>query len=123
MQTKQTQKLARKIRRLREKKKPEIWRVVCEKLNIRTEDGRVDPGLAYKIGYGDYEPSDRSARKRLGLRDICTKCKRTFRAVKAPAARKAPSPAQLWWGRLKRQERKKLIELSYKNFLNWKTRR
>lgn len=126
MQTKQTARLARRIRRLREKKKRRkqtIWRVVCEKLNILTEDGRVDPGLAYKIGYRDYEPSDRALRKRLGLKDICSKCQRTFRAQRPNPAPRAVSPARAWWGKLKREDREKLIELSYKNFLDWRKNR
>lgn len=122
MQTKQTAKLARKIRRLRERKRPLKWRAVCEKLNIRTQDGRIDPGLAYRIGYQDYEPSDRALRGRLGLKDICSKCKRTFRAVRSPVIR-TKSPARAWWEKLNREDREKLIELSYQNFLDWKQRR
>ena len=126
MQSKQTNRLSRKIRKIREKKtrgKLTRWVVVCEKLNIRTAEGNLDPGLAYKIGYQEYEPSDREIRKRLGLNDICTKCRRVFRATRPPEAKKPMSPARAWWNGLKSGDREKLIELSYKNFLDWKNRR
>lgn len=119
MQTKQTQRLAKKIRKLRERKKPFTWHAVCEKLNIRTEDGRHDPGLAYKIAYREYEPSDRAMRTRLGLRDICTKCKRGFR-VPHPKEHRALSPSRAWWQKLKGGERERVIELAYRNYLNWR---
>jgi len=124
MQSKQTIRLAVKIRKIHEKKikgKKTPFRVVCERLNIRKEDGRTDEGLAYKIGYNDYEPSSREVRKRLGLRDVCSKCKRAFRVIK-PAVVHTPSPALAWWKKLKREEREKVINASYKNYLNWRNK-
>lgn len=97
------------------------WKAICVRLKILTEDGRPDPGLAYRIGYTEYEPSDRAVRGRLGLKDICTKCKRTFRAPH-PVAPRPKSPARSWWGKLKREDREKLIELAYRNYLNWRSR-
>ncbi|RPJ29169.1 MAG: hypothetical protein EHM33_02005 [Chloroflexi bacterium] len=126
MQSKQTNRLARKIRKNREKKikgKLTRWMVVCEKLNIRTEDGRLDPGLAFKIGYQDYEPSDRGVRQRLGLRDMCTRCKRVFRAVKVTTPQRALSPARAWWNGLARGQREELIEKTYRNYLNWRSKK
>ena len=123
MQTKQTARLARKIRRIRERKKRgrlTFWRVVCERLNILTDDGRADPGLAHKIGYGDYEPSNRELRVRLGLTDICSKCRRTFRVPRKAAAPRTLTPARAWWEKLNREEQDKVIELSYKNYIDWK---
>lgn len=122
MQSKQTARLAKRIRRLREKKKrgkQTVWRVVCETLNVRTEDGRVDPGLAFRIAYDEYEPSDRAVRQRLGLKDICTKCMRSFRSPRASAIR-SKSPARAWWEKLKREDREQVIEISYRNYLDWK---
>lgn len=126
MQTKQTARLSKKIRRLREKKrkgKQTPWRVVCETLNIRTEDGRVDPGLAFRIGYQEYEPSDRALRQRLRLKDICTKCKRSFRLPLASALPIRKSTARIWWDKLKREDKERLIEISYRNYLDWRNRK
>jgi hypothetical protein len=126
MQSSDTIRLARRIRKKREKKKRgklTPWRVVCEELNIRTENGNLDTGLAFKIGYQEYDPSDRALRHRLGLRDLCSKCKRVFRAVKLLAPKPALSAARVWFNGLKREEQEKVLELSYKQFLNWKQRR
>lgn len=125
MQSKDTIRLARRIRKKREKKIKGVltpWRVVCEELDIRTEEGKLDTGLAYKIGYQEYEPSNRPMRKRLGLRDICSRCKRTFRVPKSKQILHTLSPARLWWNRIKREEREKLIELSYGNYLKWRSK-
>ncbi len=122
-QTPQTARLARKIRRIREKKKRgklTLWRVVCETLNIRKVDGSYDHGMAFKIGYEEYEPSGREVRHRLGLRDICTKCRRAFRTPRVPMARQTLSPARMWFNRLKREDQEKILEFSYKQFLNWR---
>lgn len=123
MQAKDTIRLARRIRKKREKKtkgKLTPWRVVCETLNIRTDQGKLDTGAAYKIAYQEYEPSGREMRLRFGLRDKCSKCGRTFRAPKPPQVARALSPARLWWNRMKGEEREKLIELSYSNYLKWR---
>lgn len=125
MQSKDTIRLAKKIRRIRERKKKgklTPWRVVCETLNIRTPEGKLDPGMAYKIGYQEYEPSDRETRKRFKLRDICSKCKRAYRVPRPPAARRTPSPAEVWFSKMKGEEKRMAIEFLYTNYLNWRNK-
>lgn len=120
-QTPQTARLGRKIRKMRERKKggKRAWKDVCKLLNIMKKDGQPDTGLAYKIAYEGYEPLGRDLRKSLGLRDICTKCKRLFRVVTVKPAR-AKSPARVWWDKLKGEDRQKIMEWAYSNYLNWK---
>lgn len=117
-QTPETARLARKIRRARERKKMS-WKNTCVTLNILKDNGSPDTGLAYKIGYNNFEPSGRPVRHRLGLRDICTKCRRAFRVPKVSAPQ-VKSAARIWWDSLKASERDKLIEISHKNYLKWK---
>ena len=121
-QTPQTARLGRKIRKLRERKKnPLSWKDTClqEGIRILKQNGDPDTGLAYKIAYEEYEPSGREVRHRCSLKDMCTKCKRVFR-IPSQAKKRTKSPALAWWDGLKREDREKVIELSYKNYLNWK---
>ena len=110
MQTNQTARLAGRIRKIREHRvngKLTAWRIVCDKLSIRTADGKPDTGMAYKIGYEGKEPAHMDVRRRLGLLDICALCHRPFRK---PGLHREISPARQWWNRLKSDERNQWIE-------------
>jgi len=51
------------------------WDDIASELGIYTKDGRINPGLAYRIVKQGYEPSRPETRKRLGLSPICPNCK------------------------------------------------
>ena len=96
---------------MRERRKPVLWRVVCEKMGVLKSDGQPDTGMAYKIAYREHEPEDRVVRVRLGLRDICVKCHRGFRK---PAARRTSiSPARAWWNGLSHTKQEQIIQSLY----------
>ena len=107
-QTKQTKKLAERIRRARER--GDIWEKICRDKKIYTPTGNPDTGLAYKIAFEGYEPSHRETRGRLGLRDICTACYRIFRKKREATN---PSEASLWWDRLSTKKKSDKIEKMY----------
>lgn len=112
-QTKETARRARRIRKLRGGRKPMIWEDVCRDpgVQIFKEDGSPDTGLAYKIGFEDYEPSRRSVRARLGLRDFCNACKRAFRPS---SSRGGALPDWLsWWKHLSKEIRDEIIRDQY----------
>jgi hypothetical protein len=111
MQTKPTQRLAKRIRKQRERRTPVLWRVICEKFGIWKADGEPDTGMAYKIAYDDHEPEDRDVRTRLGLNDMCVKCQRAFRKPGAKGAERADW--QTWWARLRPRERETIIRYHY----------
>lgn len=121
-QTKQTLRLAERIKRFRGKRdragKQMIWRKVCLKIKppILTAEGKPDTGLAYKIAYQGLEPEGRDLRKRLGLRDICTNCKRPYRKIgaKKPAAKK--TDARLWFERLPIDRKEQMIMELYERY-------
>jgi hypothetical protein len=52
-----------------------IWDDIASELGIYTKDGRINPGLAYRIVMEGYEPSRPETRHRLGLAPICPSCK------------------------------------------------
>lgn len=113
-QTKQTAKLAEKIRQARER--GDIWTKICIDNNLYTPptllkpNGEPDTGLAYKIAFEGYEPSHRETRDRLGLRDICVKCYRAFRKKGTP---RIVSEARLWWDGLNTKQKSDNIENMY----------
>lgn len=109
-QTKQTQKLANRIRRLHDKKM--TYTEISLKLGILTPEGKPNPGLVYKIGFEKYEPAGKEIRARLGLKDICISCLRSFRKPRAAAAR-SPEPWLSWWRRLSKRERDDRIRNQY----------
>lgn len=118
MQSKQTQRLAKRLRKAREHKdrkgNPALWRVVCMKVkpNIVKENGDPDTGLAYQIAYNEYEPS-REIQKRLGMRETCKTCHRPFRK---PSVREkvAPSKWRVWWNSLGYERQDKILARLYK---------
>ena len=117
MQSKQTQRLARQIRKVREKKvngKLTFWRVVCltVKPQILKENGEPDTGLACQIAYNGYEPS-REIQKRLGLRETCSKCHRAFRKTSAREKR-VPSKGRAWWNSLPFAKQEAILGRLYK---------
>lgn len=120
MQTKQTQRLGARLRRIREKtdRKGNMtkWRVVCLKVDppILLESGEPDTGLAYQIAYNGKEPEDRRIRERLGLKDICAKCLRPYR--KPARVAKKRSPAREWFMKLKSDRKEKMIEFLFDTF-------
>jgi hypothetical protein len=50
------------------------WDEISTALNILTENGRIDPGLAKRIIADGYEPKRQTTRDRLGLTLICVAC-------------------------------------------------
>jgi hypothetical protein len=116
-QNPQTAKLGRKIRHAREKLKMR-WKDICELYGIFTEDGKINPGMAYKIAYYKHEPGTKVSH-RIGLPEVCHECKRKIRHRHKQAAPRAKSPARAWWDHLKPGERQKVIELSHRNYLDW----
>lgn len=121
MQTKQTQRLAERLRRIREKTDRKgnktKWRVVCLKVKppILLESGEPDTGLAYQIAYNGKEPEDRHIRERLGLKDICAKCLRPYRKPAGKANKR--SPAREWFINLSREKQENLLEMIF-DYLN-----
>lgn len=119
MQSKQVKRLAERIRRKREKQNRSgvltVWREVCLSVKpaILRADGKPDAALAFKIAYQNYEP-DLKIQKRLGLREHCNKCGRSFRT---PSTRKPAqkSAARRWWESLTRVYQEILLEELYRN--------
>jgi len=78
-QSKDIERLGKRIRSMRERRTPLLWREICVRLKIFNLDESPATGLAEKIGYYEgYEPG-REVRSRLGLRDQCSTCRRPFR--------------------------------------------
>ncbi|MDD5397415.1 MAG: hypothetical protein PHW24_05185 [Candidatus Moranbacteria bacterium] len=46
----------------------ETWDEIASHLNILTEDGRINPGLAKRMVMDDYVPARNSTRIRIGLK-------------------------------------------------------
>lgn len=50
------------------------WKEIAIDLRVLTEDGRPDPGLAWRITNENYEPGTMATRRRLGLAPKCPTC-------------------------------------------------
>ena len=55
------------------------WPKVARSFPVLTADGRPDPGLAWRIAVGNYEPKSVAIRRRLGLPDVCSTCLQPIR--------------------------------------------
>ena len=108
-QTKQTARLAKRIRDRREAE--EKWEAIAQTEGVLKEDGSPDPGLAYRIAYNDYEPKGKDVRERLGLKKLCLTCMRGFRKIASGA--RPLSPWLVWWRRLGKEERDRRIKSQY----------
>lgn len=112
MQSKQTQRLAQRIRKARERilnGKPTPWRLVCVivRPQIIKVNGDPDTGLASRIAYDNYEPG-LDIQRRLGLREICTRCHRPFRK-KVVREKVVPSKGRAWWNSLSFEKQEAIL--------------
>ena len=74
MQSRTLGRLVQKGLELRQKGK--TWDSISLALDILTEDGRPDPGLAKRMIADGYEPKRIKTIKRLGLPIVCPACDR-----------------------------------------------
>lgn len=119
-QTTQTARIAKRIREFRERKHQLKWREICEPgrvtpNGILKDDGMADTGLALKIAYNNHEPERRDVRARLGLKDICTTCRRPYRQ-KTVKAVVTPSRARTWFQSLPREKQEEALQFLYEQF-------
>jgi hypothetical protein len=118
-------KLRLEIQSLRHKGK--TWREICEQLNILTEQGKPNTGLAEDIGYRTviihgkeeaYAPADPAVRERLHLAPVCQECKRPIhRRNHDRNDNPEPLPEFMqWWRNRKPEEKREYIRILYSKY-------
>ncbi len=115
------------ILKMRNRKHPLTWVVICDRLEILTTDGDFDTGLAHDIAYKsvnfhdqviDYYPSPEVA-ERLNIRPICLECRRPLKSVTKPHEHRHEEVPEYmkWWARLDKEHRRTQIAVLY---IHWK---
>ncbi len=115
MQSRAVERLAARIRQLRERRRPLTYSEICRRLGLLKQDGSPDTALAYQIAYKNFEPVKEETLRRLGLPLRCHSCHRLF-SDHIEHKHRAPrelSPAERWWQGLPTARRTELKEFLF----------